>query len=35
LNFLEIPDLEGFKSFFEGFELTPRFAPDTTGASLI
>jgi hypothetical protein len=35
LKFTEIPDLEGFKSFFEGFELTPRFSPDSTDASLI
>jgi hypothetical protein len=35
LKFVEIPDLEGFKSSFEGFELTPRFAPDTTDVLFI
>jgi hypothetical protein len=35
LNFEGIPDLEGFKPSFDGFELTPSFALDTTGASLI
>jgi hypothetical protein len=35
LNSEKIPDLEGFKPFFDGFELTPSFALDTTGASLI
>jgi hypothetical protein len=35
LNFEGIPDLEGFKLSFDGFELTPSFALDTTGASLI
>jgi len=35
LNFEDIPDLEGFKLSFDGFELTPSFALDTTGASLI
>ncbi|HWL19398.1 MAG TPA: hypothetical protein VNS33_07020, partial [Bradyrhizobium sp.] len=31
LNFEKIPDLEGFKPFFDRFELTPSFALDTTG----
>jgi hypothetical protein len=35
LNFEKIPDLEGFKPFFDRFELTQSFALDTTGASLI
>jgi hypothetical protein len=35
LNFEDISDLEGFKPFSDGFELTPSFALDTTGASLI
>ena len=35
LNFEKIPDLEGFKPFFDRFELTPSFALDTTGPSLI
>ena len=35
LNFEDIPDLEGFKPSFDGFELTPSFALDTTATSLI
>jgi hypothetical protein len=35
LNFAGVPDLEGFKPFSDGFKLTPSFALDTTGASLI
>jgi hypothetical protein len=34
-EFERIPDLERFKPFFDRFELTPSFALDTTGPSLI